>query len=105
MTKKISSIFSPLSLIIPPDEITVSSSTTENPQSHHAMPQSMGMVGRLMMGIAEMVLPEMAMKMVAQFMHDTNGLVYSGTGFTGKISFPQDIINYYQINNYIIEKT
>ena len=44
-----------------------------------------------MMGIAEMVLPEMAMKMVAQFMHDTNGLVYSGTGFTGKIIFPQGI--------------
>ena len=85
MSEKIPSTLA-LTLIIPPDEtITTTSSAIEDSQSH-SMPQSMGMVGRMIMGIAEMVLPETAMKMVTEFMHDTNGLVYSGTGFTGKIT-------------------
>ena len=39
---------------------------------------AMGILGRMMMRIAEMVLPEMAMEMVSRFMHRTNGMVYSG---------------------------
>ena len=35
------------------------------------------------MGVAEMVLPEMVMNAMTQFMHNTNGLIYSGNGIFG----------------------
>ena len=39
---------------------------------------AMGILGRMMMRIAERVLPDMAMDMVSRFMLRTNGMAYSG---------------------------
>ena len=73
-----------LPLIIPPLQTTSATptSTTENSQAHD-MPESMGTIGGLIMGVAEMVLPEMVMNAMTQFMHNTNGLIYSGNGIFG----------------------
>ena len=73
--------------MIPPLQTTSATptSTTENSQSHD-MPESMGTIGGLIMGVAEMVLPEMVMNVMTQFMHNTNGLIYSGNGIFGKLT-------------------
>ena len=70
---------SPLSLNIPQVQTTTSTATTttDKSESDH-MPQSIGTMGRLIMNVAEMVLPEMLMNTVTRFMQDTNGLIYSG---------------------------
>ena len=49
------------------------------------MPQSIGTMGRLIMNVAEMVLPEMLMNTVTRFMQDTNGLIYSGNNIFDKL--------------------
>ena len=94
MTEKITSTLplssNPISsvpLIIPTLQTTSATptSTTENSQAHD-MPESMGTIGGLIMGVAEMVLPEMVMNAMTQFMHNTNGLIYSGNGIFGKLT-------------------
>ena len=66
-----------LAALVPLSNIaTPTSTSTETPKPE--MPHSMGAAGRLIMSIAESVLPKMVMNMVTEFMHSTNGLVYSG---------------------------
>ena len=78
MVDKNSPISSPLSLNIPQVQTTTTATpTTDKSESSH-MPQSIGTMGRLIMNVAEMVLPEMLMNTVTRFMQDTNGLIYSG---------------------------
>ena len=52
-------------------------SSTDVSSPEYSLP-AMGILGRMMMRIAERVLPDMAMDMVSRFMLRTNGMVYSG---------------------------
>ena len=78
MVDKNPPISSPLSLNIPQVQTTTTATPTTDKSEAHHMPQSIGTMGRLIMNVAEMVLPEMLMNTVTRFMQDTNGLIYSG---------------------------
>ena len=54
-------------------------SSTDISSPEHSLP-AMGILGRMMMRVAERVLPEMTMDMVSRFVHRTNGMIYSGKG-------------------------
>ena len=54
-----------------------SESSTDVSSPEHSLP-AMGILGRMIMRIAERVLPDMAMNIVSRFMHRTNGMIYSG---------------------------
>ena len=54
-----------------------SESSTDVSSLEHSFP-AMGILGRMMMRIAERVLPDIAMDLVSRFMHRTNGMIYSG---------------------------
>ena len=71
-------VTSPLETSISRPPIEVATETEESTGAlQHAMPH-MSPLGQMMMQIAENVLPNMVMKMVSEFMHSTNGLIYSG---------------------------
>ena len=78
---------SPISLNIPQIQTTTAIPATTEESETHDMPQSLGTAGRLIMGVAEMILPETVMNMVTQFMQNTNGLVYSGSNIKFYISY------------------